>query len=97
MGPRFANSGDQGIGLRRFAKAVELSPTYLSRVERGQLLPPAQDKVLAIARELDQDPDVLLAMGGRVASDLIEEIKGHRGSLAFSFGQRGNPSGRVLS
>lgn len=67
----------KGIGLRRFAKAVELSPTYLSRVERGQLLPPAEDKVLAIARELDQDPDVLLAMAGRVASDLIEAIKSH--------------------
>ena len=67
----------RGIGLRRFAKAVELSPTYLSRVERGQLLPPAEDKVLAIARELDQDPDVLLAMAGRVASDLIEAIKSH--------------------
>ena len=54
----------RGIGLRRFAKVVELSPTYLSKVERGQLPPPAEDKVLAIARELDQDPDILLAMAG---------------------------------
>ncbi len=59
----------------------ELSPTYLSRVERGQLLPPAEDKVLAIARELDQDPDVLLAMAGRVASDVTEVIKRHPGEL----------------
>jgi transcriptional regulator with XRE-family HTH domain len=72
----------RGIGLRRFAKVVELSPTYLSKVERGQLPPPAEDKVLAIARELDQDPDILLAMAGRVATDVTEVIKRHPRELS---------------
>ena len=58
------------IGLRPFARMVGISATYLSKVERGELPPPAEDRVKEIARLLDQDPDELLALAGRVASDL---------------------------
>ena len=44
-----------------------MSPAYLSMVERDELAPPAEDKVLAIAEVLDQDQDVFLALAGRVA------------------------------
>jgi len=63
------------IGLRPFARMVGISATYLSKVERGELPPPAEDRVKEIARLLDQDPDELLALAGRVASDLGEIIK----------------------
>ena len=65
----------QGIGLRKFAKAVDMSPTYLSKVERDEFSPPAENKVRAIAKALDQDPDELLALAGRVADELSEIIK----------------------
>lgn len=61
---------DRGIGLRRFAKQVGISPTYLSKIERGEFPPPAEDKIVAIANALDQDRDMLLALAGRVSSDL---------------------------
>ena len=54
---------------------VGISATYLSKVERDELPPPAEDRVKEIARLLDQDPDELLALAGRVASDLGEIIR----------------------
>ncbi len=62
------------IGLREMAKKIGVSPTYLSKIERGDFDPPAEDKVRKIAEIIDRDPDELLAMAGRVASDLTDII-----------------------
>ena len=40
------------IGLREMARKIGVSPTYLSKVERDQFPPPAEDKVIAIASVL---------------------------------------------
>jgi transcriptional regulator with XRE-family HTH domain len=63
------------IGLREMAKMIGVSPTYLSKVERDEFPPPAEDKVRKIARIIGQDPDELLALAGRVASDLTDIIR----------------------
>jgi transcriptional regulator with XRE-family HTH domain len=63
------------IGLRRFANQVGMSPTYLSKVERGDFPPPGEAKINAIAKALGRDADELLALAGRVASDLSEIIQ----------------------
>ncbi len=63
------------IGLREMAKMIGVSPTYLSKVEREEFPPPAEDKVVAIANILGRNPDELLALAGRVASDLTEIIR----------------------
>jgi len=65
----------KNISLRKFACAVSMSPTYLSKVERGEFPPPAESKVVAIAKALDKDPDEMLGLAGRVASDLLEIIR----------------------
>ena len=65
----------KGISLRKFAVRVKMSPTYLSKVERGEFPPPAEEKVVAIANVLNQNPDELLALAGRVASDLDQIIQ----------------------
>ena len=39
------------IGLREMAKMIGVSPTYLSKVERDEFAPPAEDKVRKIARD----------------------------------------------
>jgi len=70
------------IGLRKFAAIVGMSPTYLSKVERGEFTPPAEDKVRAIAKALGQDPDEMLALAGRVSSDLAEIIQRQPRELA---------------
>jgi transcriptional regulator with XRE-family HTH domain len=63
------------IGLREMAKKVGVSPTYLSKVERDEFAPPAEDKVRKIAEFIGQDADELLALAGRVASDLTDIIR----------------------
>ena len=65
----------KGLGLREMAKMIGVSPTYLSKVERDEFPPPAEDKVKAIAKLIGQDGDELLALAGRVASDLTEIIR----------------------
>ncbi len=66
---------EQQVGLRKFAAQVGISPTYLSKIERDEFGPPAEEKVKAIARALGQDADHLLALAGRVASDLDAIIR----------------------
>lgn len=70
------------IGLREMAKMIRVSPTYLSKVEREEFPPPAEDKVKAIAKIIGHDPDELLALAGRVASDLADIIKRHPREMA---------------
>jgi transcriptional regulator with XRE-family HTH domain len=61
---------EKRIGLRPFARSIGVSATYLSKIERDELPPPAEGRIQQIARLLDQDPDELLALAGKVASDL---------------------------
>ena len=63
------------IGLREMAGLIGVSPTYLSKIERDDFQPPAEDKVRAIAELLGGDVDELLALAGRVSSDLSDIIR----------------------
>jgi transcriptional regulator with XRE-family HTH domain len=63
------------IGLREMAKMIGVSPTYLSKIERDEFAPPAEDKVRKIATIIGCDADELLARADRVSSDLSEIIK----------------------
>jgi transcriptional regulator with XRE-family HTH domain len=70
------------IGLREMAKMIGVSPTYLSKIERDEFPPPAEDKVKSIAKIIGCDADDLLARAGRVASDLSDIIKQHPREIA---------------
>ena len=73
---------EKEIGLRQMAKMVGVSPTYLSKIERDEFPPPAEDKVRKIAGIIGCDADELLARADRVSSDLSEIIKRHPVQLA---------------
>jgi plasmid maintenance system antidote protein VapI len=70
------------IGLREMAKMIGVSPTYVSKVERDEFPPPAEDKIRLIAGVIGCDVDELLARAGKVASDLSDIIKRHPVELA---------------
>jgi transcriptional regulator with XRE-family HTH domain len=73
---------EKRIGLRQFARRIGVSATYLSKIEREEMPPPAEDRVKEIARLLEQDADELLALAGKVASDLNEIIRSHPREMA---------------
>jgi len=69
------HDGDANYSLRKLAERVGIAPTYLSKIEREELGPPSEDTTRRIALELKEDPDVLLAMAGKVSADLQEIIR----------------------
>lgn len=68
-------ASDPRFSLRQVAERIGVQPSYLSQVERQNEAPPSEDTVLRIADELDLDPDMLLAMAGKVSSDLQAVIR----------------------
>ncbi len=61
----------QGLGLREMARRIGVSSSGLSMAERNLLSPPAEDKLHKLAKILDVDADELLALAGKVSSDLL--------------------------
>ena len=60
---------------RQVALRAGIQPTYLSKLERGELEPPSETTTRRLAEELGEDEDVLLALAGKVSSDLQEIIR----------------------
>ena len=67
-------SQDPSFSVRKVAQRIGIEPAYLSKIERGQAAPPSEDTIRRLAGELGEDPDLLLAMGGKVSSDLQDII-----------------------
>jgi transcriptional regulator with XRE-family HTH domain len=53
---------------------MEVQPSFLSKVERGDCGPPSEEKTKRLAAILGEDPDMLLALAGKVSLDLREAI-----------------------
>ncbi len=68
-------SEDRRFSVRQVAQRIGVEPAYLSKIERGDVAPPSEAKIRALAEELGEDPDVLLAMAGKVSTDLQEIIR----------------------
>ena len=66
---------DAQFSLRRVAERIGVQPSYLSKVERGIIPPPSEETLRRLAAELDLDRDVVLALAGKVSSDLQEVIR----------------------
>ena len=67
--------GDKKYSLRQVAQRVGVEPAYLSKIERELVPPPSEDTIRKIAQDLGEDEDLLLAMAGKVSSDLQEIIR----------------------
>ncbi|MEW8441908.1 MAG: helix-turn-helix transcriptional regulator [Candidatus Thiodiazotropha taylori] len=68
-------SQDRRFSVRQVAQRIGVEPAYLRKIERGDVAPPSETKTRALAEELGEDPDVLLAMAGKVSSDLQNIIR----------------------
>jgi len=65
---------DRSYSVRQVAQRIGVEPSYLSKVERDEEAPPSEEKIVRLAGELGEDPDVLLAIAGKVSSDLRDAI-----------------------
>ena len=65
---------DRCYSLRQVALRIGVEPAYLSKIERDQVAPPSEATTRKLAAELGEDPDVLLAMSGKVSTDLKDII-----------------------
>ena len=66
---------DPNFSLRKFATAAGISPTFLSRIERGDFDPPKAEKIIGMAELLGVDADQLLALANKVDPELTEIIQ----------------------
>jgi HTH-type transcriptional regulator, competence development regulator len=67
---------DERYSLTQVAQRVGVTPAFLSQVERGLARSgPAEETLVHLARELEVDADVLLALAGKVSSDLQAAIR----------------------
>ena len=61
---------EASFSLRQVATRCGVTAAYLSRVERGEVAPPGEETLVKLAHELGEDPDVILAMAGKISADL---------------------------
>jgi transcriptional regulator with XRE-family HTH domain len=66
---------DRRYSVRQVAERIGVEPSYLSKIERGLVPPPGEETLVRLARELELEPDVLLALAGKVSRDLLEVIR----------------------
>ena len=61
---------DRTFSVRQVAQRIGVEPSYLSKIERDLVAPPSEATITRLAQELGEDSDLLLAMAGKVSSDL---------------------------
>ena len=66
---------DRRYSQRQVALRIDIEPSYLSKIERGEPASLSEEKVIALAEDLGEDPDLLLALHGKVSSDIQEIIR----------------------
>ena len=63
------------LSMRKLAEAVDISATYLSRIENDKEPPPSEDIIIRIAQTLNVDEDELLSYAHKISPDLHKTIR----------------------
>ena len=67
---------DRHYSLRQVAGHIGVEPSYLSKIERGETSAYlTEEKIRLLADYLGEDPDVLLALSGKISLDVQEIIR----------------------
>lgn len=64
----------KGVSQRELAADVEVDFSYISKLENDRLPPPAADTIIRICDVLEAPPDQLLAVTGKMPSDVKEML-----------------------
>ncbi len=58
---------DPDYSIRKVASRIGIHHSYLSKIERGEPATLSEKRIVALADELGDDPELLLAMNGKVS------------------------------
>jgi len=64
------------INQRDLADGAQIDPTYLSKVETGKMVPPAEDTIKRLAKVLGEDPTELLLLARKIPADVKDILTG---------------------
>lgn len=67
--------------LRKFAKSVNISPTFLSLIENNKFDPPSVETIMLMAEKLNLNPRMLLAKARRLDPEVKEIITTYQDEL----------------
>ena len=59
-----------GYSVRGVAAMLDIQPSYISKIERNEVKPPSEETIIRLAKVLEVDADVLLALAGKVSAEL---------------------------
>ena len=72
-----------GVTQRDLADRIGVDFSYISKVENDRLPPPAADTIVAICKVLNIEPEELLAIKGKIPSDIQETISTKKSAQEF--------------
>ena len=89
-----------GYSIRSVAKRIGIHHSYLSKLERGENAPLTEERIHALARLLGEDPEVLMALAGKLSERTTAIIRSDPAAFQESLaslqsrmaGQAGLPS-----
>lgn len=62
---------EKKLGLREIARMIDVSPSYISRLESGDEVNPPSEKVIdKLAVAIGEDKDSLMRLAGRISKDI---------------------------
>ncbi|OMD27455.1 helix-turn-helix domain-containing protein [Paenibacillus odorifer] len=64
---------ESNMSLRNIAEKAQISPSQLSKIERGIVKSPTEETLVKIAYALNEDKNDILALAGRVSQDEIKD------------------------
>ena len=73
----------KGISQRVLAETVGVDFSYISKIENDRLPPPAADTIVKICDALEVPPDSLLALSGKIPSELRDTIGSSPAAMQF--------------
>lgn len=71
------------ITQRGLAEKVGVDFSYISKIENDRLPPPAADTIVKICSAMEAPPDTLLALSGKIPSELRNSIGSSPGAMQF--------------
>ena len=72
---RKAKTDPSSFSIRKVAQRIDVEPSYLSKIERGLVPPPGEETIKALAKELDENEDVLLGLAGKISTEVKNIIR----------------------